>query len=111
MNDDEIEQSLIRASKLQLEGHSNRRLLKMLLSEVGNLNQAFVIDWIPEQGEDIYTIVVPPDTVAIVEVPRDDSDSGVPMIQRMHFHQYRRGIKSTTKEIRRKLTVVQKRLK
>ena len=72
MTDCEIEQSLIHSSKLLLEGHTNRRLLEAILSEFGNLSEAFVIDWIPEQGEDIYTVVIPPDTVAIVEISRDD---------------------------------------
>ena len=106
MTDREIEQSLIRSSKLLLEGHTNRRLLEAILSEFGNLSKAFVIDWIPEQGEDIYTVVVPPDTVAIVEVSRDDGAPEMPLIQRVPFDQYRRRTRGTTKEMRRALAVL-----
>jgi hypothetical protein len=111
MTDGEIEQSLIRSSKLLLEGHTNGRLLEAILSEFGNLLKAFVIDWIREQGEDIYTVVVPPDTVAIVEVSRDDCAPDEPVIQSVPFDQYRRATKNTTKEIRRKLFVVERLLK
>jgi hypothetical protein len=111
MTDCEIEQSLVRSSKLLLEGRTNRRLLEAILSHFGNLSEAFVIDWIPEQGEDIYTVVVPPDTVAIVEVSRDDSAPEMPVIQRVPFDQFRRDTKSTTKEIRRKLSVLEKLLR
>ncbi len=100
MTDCEIEQSLIRSSKLLLEGKTNQRLLNVLLAEFGNIDQAFVIDWIPEQGEDIYTVVIPPDTVTIVEISRDDCAPETPLIQRVPFDQYRRGTRSTTKEIR-----------
>jgi hypothetical protein len=61
MTDADLEQSLLQSSELLLKGHSNERLRRLLLSEYGDIQYAFVIDCIPEQAEDIYTVVIPPD--------------------------------------------------
>jgi hypothetical protein len=88
-----------------MEGQTNQRLLEVLLAEFGSVEKTFVINWIPEQGEDIYTVAVPPGTIATVEIPRDESPV-VPIIEKVAFDQYRRDSKRMTNEIRRKLSVV-----
>lgn len=105
MDNSEIRQSLMHSNRMLMEGQTNRRLLKVLLEEFGSVEAAFVIDWIPEQGEDIYTVAVQPGTIATVEVPRDES-SEIPIIEKVPFDQYRRDSKRMTKAVRRKLTVV-----
>jgi hypothetical protein len=106
MTDDEIEQSLIRSSKMLLEGQISQRLTEVLLAKFGNLDRAFVIDCIPEQREDIYTVAVPTNTIATVEIPRDENAVDIPLIEVVPFDQYRRDTKSTTKAIRRMLPIV-----
>lgn len=88
-----------------MEGRTSRRLLEALLAEFGSVEQAFVIHWIPEQGEDIYTVAVPPNTIATVEIPRDQSLL-VPPIEKVPFDQYLRHSKHMTKSIKRKLSHV-----
>jgi hypothetical protein len=65
-------------------------LARVLRAEFGVLNSAYVIDWVPEQGENIYTVVVRPDLIAIVEIPRDPDSSEMPAIERVPLKQYRR---------------------
>lgn len=105
MDDSEARQSLIHSNRMLMEGRTNRRLLEVLLAEFGSVEKAFVINWIPEQGEDIYTVAVPPGTIATVEIPRDESPI-VPIIEKVPFDQYRRDSIRLTKAIRRKLSVV-----
>jgi hypothetical protein len=105
MDDSDVRRALMHSNRVLMEGQTNRRLLEALLTEFGSVEKAFVIDWIPEQGEDIYTVAVPPGTIATVEIPRDESLI-VPIIEKIPFDQYRRDSKRMTKEIRRKLSVV-----
>ena len=105
MDDSDTRKSLMHSNRMLMEGQTNRRLLEALLTEFGSIEKAFVIDWIPEQGEDIYTVAVPPGTIAIVEIPRDESLID-PIIEKLPFDQYRRDSKHMTKAIRRKLSVV-----
>ena len=83
MDNSEARQSLMHSNTTLMEGQTNRRLLEVLLAEFGNVEKAYVINWLPEQGEDIYTVAVPPDTIATVEIPRDES-AVIPIIQKCH---------------------------
>jgi len=111
MTEAEIEHSLLWSKKMLLEGQTNRRLLDVLLSEFRNLEQAFVIDWIPEQGEDIYTIAVSEEIIATVEIPRDENTREKPLIEITSFERYERDAKNMTKATRRKLSTIKKLLK
>ena len=108
MTDDEIEQTLILSNRMLVEGRTNPRLLEVLLAEFGSVDRTFVIDWIPEQGEDIYTVAVPPSTIATVEIPRDENPVVIPIVKKVPFDQYRRNTRRTTKAIRRELSVVKR---
>lgn len=107
MRDEEIEQSLIRSNRMLLEGQTNRRLTEVLLAEFGSLDRVFVIDWIPEQGEDIYTVAAPPNMIATVEISREESDTATSVLEKVPFDIYRRNTKRTTKTIRRKLSIIE----
>ncbi len=107
MRNEEIEESLIELNRMLREGLTNRRLMEVLLTEFESLDLVFVIGWIPEQGEDIYTVAVPPNTIATVEIPRHESDTAPPLIEKVPFDQYGRDTKRLSKEVRRKLSVVE----
>lgn len=49
------------------------RLLEILRKNYPNLDSAFVLHWIPEQGEDIYEVLINEDEVFTVEIPRVDA--------------------------------------
>ncbi len=57
------------------------RLLAFLKEKFGQLKTAYVLQWIPEQGEDICTILVNDDVIAELEVPRIDP-AGEPLMLR-----------------------------
>jgi len=60
-----------------LKGHDSlfkqkgnkKRLLAVIKKTFPDMQTAYVLDWIPEQGEDIYTILVNVDSIAEIEVP------------------------------------------
>lgn len=49
---------------------ANSRLLNSIKSEFPDMHSAYVLDWVPEQGEDIFTVLVDSDAVAIFELTR-----------------------------------------
>lgn len=49
---------------------ANERLLAGLRSHFPNLTSAYVLSWTPDQGEDIFTVLIDTATVAFVELDR-----------------------------------------
>jgi hypothetical protein len=66
----DIEEGLVRSNALLLHGDGNTELRDLLLRECPALSSAYIVDWIPEQAEDIYTVVVDGDTILVAEIPR-----------------------------------------
>src|SRR5688572_19519424 len=103
----EIEQTLQESSRDLLSGGSNPELKAALLGAIQNISDAYVIDWIPEQGSDIYTVIIPPDKRVVVEVPR----RGVEQHQQeatIEIHEYNDTLntKGLSREKRNKLSAV-----
>ncbi|GHU22420.1 hypothetical protein AGMMS50243_21940 [Betaproteobacteria bacterium] len=67
----QMREELVR-SNLALRDGSHDRLVKAL--ELANVNVAgaYVLNWIPEQVEDIYAVLVSVGEVVTVEVPRGE---------------------------------------
>lgn len=51
-------------------GETNAKLLDALNLFFPRIPFAFIVDWIPEQGEDIYEILIDCERIAVIEVPR-----------------------------------------
>src|SRR5262245_33929307 len=67
---DDLKAELLRSMELLLSGRTSLTLLKVLRAHWPWLKRAFVIYWIPDQGEDLYWVLVDSEQVAVVEVPR-----------------------------------------
>lgn len=91
-------------SSRQLFGGENAKLLLALRSKLPDLLSAYVVDWIPEQGEDIYTVIVGQDLVAVVEIDRL-SAAREPLVDVYTLEEYRKEHASLSQERRRKLAV------
>lgn len=98
--DDALREQLER-SRASLFAGGNPRLLSALRNTFHGLESAVVVDWIPEQGEDIYTVVVQGNRVAVVEIDRTSIEPQ-PTVEVLSADEYaRRG--SLSKELRLKL--------
>lgn len=61
--------------RLQTQLYNNKLLskfLKVLQQRFPSMKSAFIIEWIPEQGEDIITFLVDTSTIAQIELERDE---------------------------------------
>ena len=61
---------LIRSCQALFSNKAEERFLRSVMQAFPDTKTAFVLDWIPEQGEDIYTVLINDDRVAIFELPR-----------------------------------------
>jgi hypothetical protein len=87
------------------------RLKGVLDAEFGPLSAAYILRHIPEQGEDIYDIAIPPDLVATVEVPYRWNTIDQPLVQRQSWDEYRRAFRRLPRDVRRELAVVERLLR
>ncbi|THF82776.1 hypothetical protein E6C55_06500 [Cohnella fermenti] len=56
-----------------------------------NLRTAYVLNWIPEQEEDIYTILIDGELVLRVEITRHDAQSE-PLVSSQPINEYKKGL-------------------
>lgn len=68
-----MREELVR-SNLALRDGSYSRLTNALESANVNVANAYVLNWIPEQAEDIYIVLVSIGEVLTVEVPRGEGE-------------------------------------
>jgi hypothetical protein len=67
---------------------------------------AYVIHWVPEQGEDIYTVVIGPQKILTVEIARPDPVARDPIVESVSVREYRR--RRLPKHLRRKMEIAMK---
>jgi hypothetical protein len=70
-SDLEIKRELIESQKNLYEEKHGITLLNTLKSKLPQAHGFYLLNWIPEQGEDIFYILASPEIVAIVEILRD----------------------------------------
>jgi hypothetical protein len=75
------------SSNAALQGQESERLRRALLSVGFPPERAYVLDWIPDQAEDIYRVLVSDDCVLTVELPRR---GGNPLLRRQALRDYLR---------------------
>ncbi|MCV2884715.1 hypothetical protein OE749_08405 [Aestuariibacter sp. AA17] len=76
MKDREVEfqKSLIQSQNALFEDVEKKRVLEALVSNFPDFSTFYPLDWIPEQGEDIYIILINKLLVVKVEVDKFDKD-------------------------------------
>lgn len=67
----EIRTRLLGSKEELFTNPKNRNLLQCLIGASPNMKTAFVLYWIPEQGEDIYQILVNDDLILEIEISHD----------------------------------------
>jgi hypothetical protein len=71
MRDEQLINTLRSSNKALNNDEEYKELRAILLRHDILVSSAFIINWIPEQGEDIYIILVDNKKIAIVELTRD----------------------------------------
>lgn len=87
----DLRKQLIESNKLLFENKENKRLLSALEKYSPEMKTAYIIHWVPEQGEDIYKVLVNDSAIVEVELDRNDV-AAKPLVSSTTISQYRQGL-------------------
>lgn len=97
----ELREQLIKSNQSLFMSEEKRRLLEVIRSSYPEMNTAYIIHWIPEQGEDIYKILINDSIIAEIELDRYNTEVE-PIVDSKTIPQYLQGL---SKQSRIKLAV------
>ncbi|OAS18655.1 hypothetical protein [Paenibacillus oryzisoli] len=85
----------LQASKIRLFNDvSMRRYLSIIRETFPTMETAYILYWIPEQGEDIISFLVDTQTVIQIELDRYDNEV-VPIVDVYHLENWTKGFSKT----------------
>lgn len=87
----EFRNELIMSHKALFEHDSRNRLLRVLKMHFEELKTAYIINWIPEQGEDLYTVLIDTDMIAKVEVSKIIQNNE-PIVETFKLKEFQKGL-------------------
>lgn len=87
-----------------LFGPEGERLLSALREKFPGLAKAYLVSRVPDQSEDLYTVVVGPDLIAFVELDRYEVEAE-PVITTQSAREYRKRHPKPGREMREGLEV------
>ena len=99
-----VREELLRTSEQLCSTSDLSGLGLALRGRFPTLQHAFILDWVPEQAEDIYWVLIVPNEIAEVEVPRAQPGDGEPAsLQQLDVATYRK--KRHLRQVREKLEI------
>lgn len=87
----ELREQLIKSNQSLFKSEEKRRLLEVIRSSYPEMNTAYIIHWIPEQGEDIYKILINDCIIAEIELDRYNAEVE-PIVESKTVPQYLQGL-------------------
>ncbi|WP_433943155.1 hypothetical protein [Paenibacillus sp. SN-8-1] len=87
----EIRELLIKSNQLLFKSEDKITLLEVIKSFYTEMITAYIINWIPEQGEDIYKILINDSIIAEIELERNNSEIE-PKVKTITISQYLKGL-------------------
>lgn len=82
---------LIKSHNLLFEGNSFQQLLPLLKSGFPDLKTVYIINHIPEQGEDSYIVLVNLDIIAMIEINHNSQDENA-ILETMNVNKFNKGM-------------------
>lgn len=97
-----IRENLLKSMAALFSGQLNSDLTNTLLLHFPGLSFALIINWIPEQGEDIYFLLLDEKRIVVIEVPRAGAaQDTLPVVDTLNVADYRN--RKLSVDVRRKL--------
>ena len=94
MNKHETEQEFLDRQRLLYAGNINKILTQVLCTQFPDETDAFLLQIIPDQMEDIYLLLLNPTTVITIEIPRETCNINEVLIEKFHVNEYKKGSSS-----------------
>lgn len=87
----DIREQLIKSHKSLFEDEEERRLLTAIKEKFPNMLTAYILHWIPEQGEDFYKILINDSVIVDIELDKVNQDT-MPIMSSMPVSKYKLGL-------------------
>nr|WP_246627884.1 hypothetical protein [Paenibacillus oenotherae] len=87
----ELREQLIKSNQSLFKSEEKRRLLEVIRNSFSEMKTAYIVNWIPEQGEDIYKVLINDAIIAGIELDRN-SDEVEPIVEFENVPQYLHGL-------------------
>ncbi len=94
--ENEYREELVRSRQALFEDREFERLLTYLHQYYPDMKTAYIIGWTPEQGEDIYRILINMATIVAIEIDREESQRK-PVIESYTLKEYLEGLSKTAR--------------
>jgi hypothetical protein len=94
LTEQQYKEQLLKSHNSLFVDPSYKRLLQLLQDNYQDFKTAYFLDWIPEQGEDICTILINNKYIAIIELDRHNMQVE-PIIQSISIKEYRTRLSKT----------------
>jgi hypothetical protein len=104
LTEDRLRDELLRSNAALRAAHQTPTLQALLQDRGVDLATAFVIDWVPEQSEDIYTVLNGNRQVLTIELSRR-IDGTPPLVESTPFATFRESISKGSRLARLKFAV------
>ncbi|KEQ25872.1 hypothetical protein [Paenibacillus tyrfis] len=91
MTEQYYREQLIKFNSSLFHDHSMKRLLGIIQQAFPGMKTAYILGITPDQGEDIYTILINNDFIAYIELDRYHLETE-PMIETKPIKAYKRGL-------------------
>ncbi|MFY0256534.1 hypothetical protein ACDQ55_21585 [Chitinophaga sp. 30R24] len=82
----EFREELMKSNQSLFSSDGDQRLLEVLKKLYPQMLTAYIIHWIPEQGEDLYKILINDDVIAKIELSHDNVVA--PIVESILIPQY-----------------------
>ena len=99
MNKYEMEQKLLNEQCLLYTGQIDEILTQILNERFPDITNAFLLKMIPEQGEDIYYILLNSSLIAVIEISRINHDITNALIDKIAVNEYKVNLSSSSRKI------------
>ncbi|MEJ8546875.1 hypothetical protein [Brevibacillus borstelensis] len=87
----EFRKELAASNIIMAQGDKEKAILKELRNTFGDMKTAYILNWTPEQCEDIFTILIDLDKIAKVEISRINHCEA-PIIETYNFKEFQKGL-------------------
>ncbi|WP_374966119.1 hypothetical protein [Lysinibacillus sp. RS5] len=87
----EIRELLIKSNQSLLKKDENGRLLEVIQHAYPEMKTAYILHWIPEQGEDIYKVLINDSIIAEIELDRNNCKTEA-TVENITLRQYLQGL-------------------
>ncbi len=92
--ENEYRNELISSRRALFEKNEYQRLLSSLILKYPDMRTAYIMNWTPEQGEDIYRLLIDTNMIIGVEIDRYDLEC-LPSVEKFSFKEYERSLSKT----------------